>query len=109
MYLSLIHILYLISLLSAQLRLAFLKKFGCRQVAIDIEREVSWTRRPSMQISSALHWARRSSLIDSLMDSSRKYSRRDSNTSAHSDSNNPVSEVTVIIYIKFYYILLDIL
>ena len=69
-----------------QLRLAFLKKFGCRQVAIDIERDVSWTRRPSMQISSAFQWARRAS----LMDSSRKNMRRDSNTSNNSDPSNPM-------------------
>ncbi|XP_065919706.1 cadherin EGF LAG seven-pass G-type receptor 3-like [Dysidea avara] len=69
-------ILYCLS--NRDLRLAFMKKFGCRQVAIDIERDIPWTRRPSMQISSALRSARRSSIIESLVDSSRRSSFGDS-------------------------------
>lgn len=63
---------------TVQLRLAFMKKFGCRQVANDIERDIPWTRRPSMQISSALQSARRSSIIESFLDSSRRSSFGDS-------------------------------
>jgi len=55
-----------------------MKKFGCRQVANDIERDIPWTRRPSMQISSALQSARRSSIIESFLDSSRRSSFGDS-------------------------------
>ena len=83
-----------------QLRLAFLKKFGCRQVAIDIEREVPWSRRQSMQIPSALRWSnRRSSMLESFVSTSRKMSRRDSSTSSKSDSSYPPVSVLCGYYV----------